>query len=74
MKKVTFEFETDEAAKGFIQYMCDQGEQDYWTGIEESGDPYAESFDYGYSEWDGKTTPKPREVNGEYIVKCKETR
>lgn len=32
--KLTFEFENEEAANHFKVWLCEQGEQDYWTWME----------------------------------------
>lgn len=65
MKKVTIEFETEEVARNFVAWMCNQGEQDYWTGMDQ--ERHAIRFDYG---WHDKG--KPREIDGAYVVKIEE--
>jgi hypothetical protein len=48
---VKINFDNKEAAKGFLTWLCEQGEQDYWTWQEcreqeETGDITATNFDY----------------------------
>ena len=53
--KLTFKFETEEAAKEFKSWLCEQGEQDYWIWMEEQetqkpGKITALEFDYSKSQ------------------------
>ena len=47
-RKITIEFESDEAAMYFARWLCDAGEQNYWDwmGYRESEDHRVVSFDY----------------------------
>lgn len=48
MAKVVINFESDEAAKGFSDWLNDQGEQQYWEYMECQDNPeIAETFKYG---------------------------
>ena len=58
-KKVTIEFDNEEAAKHFIHWLCGSGEQEYWEWMkcreqEEDGDITATSFDYWGGTLNGK--------------------
>ena len=50
-KTLTFEFENERAANHFKVWLCEQGEQDYWTWMEcreseEAGDITGNDFEY----------------------------
>ena len=57
-KTLTFEFESVEAAKEFKSWLCNAGEQYYWTSMEiaetrKEGPITGLDFDY----WKGDTIP-----------------
>jgi hypothetical protein len=45
---VTIKFANHEKAKNFVDWMSNQGEQDYWLYFEILDDPMADNFDYDY--------------------------
>jgi hypothetical protein len=57
MKKVSFEFETEDQADEFVSWLCGQGEQDYWTWMEcnQETQEHAVSFDYHTSAFKGNS-------------------
>jgi hypothetical protein len=57
MKKVTFEFETDDQAEEFVTWLCEQGEQDYWLWMEATQErqEYMVAFDYHTSAFKGNS-------------------
>lgn len=51
MKEIKFVFDNDEAAKQFVVWLCEQGEQEYWAWMEQvqtrhAGPVTAVNFDY----------------------------
>ena len=53
MARVKIEFATQKAAGHFLTWLCEQGEQDYWTWQEcreeeEAGDITAVNFNYDF--------------------------
>lgn len=63
MRSLTIEFDNDEAMKHFALWLCEAGEEDYWTWMEcreqeEEGDITATSFKYwGPPGWDNGFMP-----------------
>ena len=48
MSKITLEFDTDAQAEAFANWLCGQGEQDYWLWAEHQDDleNYCQKIDY----------------------------
>lgn len=46
MNKLTLDFPTPEDAKAFAEWLCGQGEQDYWQWMEEQDAPLLTNIDY----------------------------
>jgi hypothetical protein len=39
MPKLTIEFDSQEALEGFATWLCESGEQEYWSYYEDYGNP-----------------------------------